>query len=121
MLSTAVCVAAGPALCVAVRGISGLPADKLAQLLSLFSGSAGTPANRSSGGVAAGSAAAGQSGASVVQMGLASAWAVTDVLQVCPVSSVYRAFHTRGLTVHVNHVAACCIRRCCSFFSLRSR
>jgi hypothetical protein len=114
-----VCVAAGPALCVAVRGISGMPADRLAQLMSLFSGSVGAPANRSSAGIApGGSAAAGQSGAAVVQMGLASAWAVTDVLQVCNVL-LCRVFHTHGLTVHVNHVAACCIRRVCVLSSLR--
>jgi len=67
---------AGPALCVAIKGISSLPAEKLGQLLS------------SSGRGGPGSLAPGQpvsnhaSGIAALHQGLGSAWAVTDVLQV---------------------------------------
>lgn len=79
-----VCLSAGPALCVTVRGINALPAEKLSQLLAGSSSSVwGTPSRSTAGGsAAAGAGAAGSSGAAVLQMGLASAWAVTDVLQV---------------------------------------
>lgn len=71
-------------MCVTVKGISSLPADKLGQLLTLSGSSAGTlAAQRMPAGAApAGGSPGSGSGVAAVQQGLASAWAVTDVVQV---------------------------------------
>lgn len=85
------CFPAGPALCVTIRGINSLPADKLSQLLTLSGGSPVAQLERTSSAAATtagsgseGAASAGgmPAGAAAVQQGLSSAWAVTDVLQV---------------------------------------
>lgn len=79
VLGTAPCLLltpAGPALCVAIKGISSLSADKLGQLLQW-----GAPLARTSSS-AGPSASASAAGPAAIQQGLSSAWAVTDVLQV---------------------------------------
>lgn len=86
-----VCCHPGPALCVVIGGISSLPADKLAQLLALTgsSASSGAAFGASGRGSAAaapagggGACGGGGGGAAAVLQGLASVWAVTDVVQV---------------------------------------
>lgn len=96
---------AGPALCVAIKGISSLPAERLGQLLS--SSGRGGPSSLTPGQPASNHA----SGVAALQQGLGSAWAVTDVLQVCASADAAQLTSTTAATLDLpacNSWALCC-------------